>query len=75
MKKLVEEFIKLYEHIKIHFTNYLLILGVLLVLVYMKMAHGTATMILGVGSVLILLAFVIEINNNKKEKTTNHRRW
>ena len=62
MKGILEAFILLLKHIYDNITNYLLLVGLFLILLYIYIIYGIPSTILGVGIVSILIAVIVELN-------------
>ena len=60
------------NHLLNNISNYLLFIGICLILNYIKNKYGTDTALLGVGIVLILTSLVNELNKLPK---TQQRRY
>ena len=60
------------NHLLNNISNYLLFIGICLILNYIKNKYGTDTALLGVGIVLILTSLVNELNKIPK---TQQRRY
>lgn len=68
MKGILEAFILLLKHIYDNITNYLLVIGLSLILIYIYIIYGIPFTILGIGIVLILISIVIELNKTNIKK-------
>ncbi len=62
MRGIIETFALFLEHIYNNITNYLLLVGLFLILLYIYIIYGIPSTILGVGIVSILIAVIVELN-------------
>lgn len=63
MNKVVYAFASFFKHIARNFSNYSLLAGLLLVLNFIFHRFGVQTGLLSIGILLLLMSFILEINN------------